>query len=374
MYSSFVLCCSLLPLSHRKWQFFWPISGPQYFQLHLLGVRVLCLAPKQMGIKKWDSTGQCFGDLFWLLNTNGTHHQSKRTAKKCVLCWDEQNWTGLNITVIKDQGVDILVANYSVNINLIVNELTKRIKVMWSCEVPENSKLYCLEGDMSRKCAVVLTCLVDNEAGFMIMITFSCKNIYWISQCLVSRKSVVWIFNMPDVVVWNLYWNPGFYHNILAALLFPDCLSGSGHREQEGTTRTQWVRTQRVHDVIRGNGTAVSHCVIVYSVASLRPIFWSCREGARPQACFLFCLWTFFHTHVHTVYILRHRQAVIHDCLQNTGTLCLHAHTTLTHTVLPLSLVDSQTMKLWRSSLLSISLQQLKFVCFFSLWIYPANT
>lgn len=36
-------------------------------------------------------------------------------------------------------------------------------------------------------------------------------------------------------------------------------------KEPQG--RCELVPTQWVHDVIRGSGTAVSHCVIVYSVA-----------------------------------------------------------------------------------------------------------
>lgn len=67
---------------------------------------------------------------------------------------------------------------------------------------------------------------------------------------------------------------------------FPAWLSSGcgGHGEQEGTTRTQ-----RVHDVIRGSGTAASHCVIVYSAARSCPIFWCCLENTRSQCLFLCC-------------------------------------------------------------------------------------
>ncbi len=123
-----------------------------------------------------------------------------------------------------------------------------------------------------------------------------------LAVCVKSAKeSVICIIKIPNVNITMGLYNPvwaGLYQDILVTplvvLLFPVWLSG-GNRGTENRKEPQGlcelVRTQRVHDVIRGSGTAVLHCVIVYSVAHLCPVFWCWWEGARSQACLLPCWW-----------------------------------------------------------------------------------
>lgn len=59
------------------------------------------------------------------------------------------------------------------------------------------------------------------------------------------------------------------------------------------------VRTKRVHDVIPGSGTAVLHCVIVYSVARSYPKFWCCWEAARSPTCLFPSWWISLFTPAH---------------------------------------------------------------------------
>lgn len=78
----------------------------------------------------------------------------------------------------------------------------------------------------------------------------------------------------------------------------PVVMAGTENRK-EPQGLSELVQTQRVHDVIWGSGTAVSHCVIVYSLLHLWPVFWCCWKGARSQACLLPCWWIPFFTQTH---------------------------------------------------------------------------
>lgn len=127
----------------------------------------------------------------------------------------------------------------------------------------------------------------------------------------------------------------------------PVVTAGTENRK-EPQGLSELVQTQRVHDVIRGSGTAVSHCVIVYSLAHLCPVFWCCWKGARSQACLLPCWWIpFFYTDSHSVCLLTWtvRSASSH-CLAQTHTQFPSMQHSHVHTeCFPLSWVDSQTIR-----------------------------
>lgn len=113
----------------------------------------------------------------------------------------------------------------------------------------------------------------------------------------------------------------------------PVVTAGTENRK-EPQGLSELVQTQRVHDVIRGSGTAVSHCVIVYSLAHLCPVFWCCWKGARSQACLLPCWWIPFFLHRLTFSLSPHLNS--QKCFKslfgsNTHTVSLYAAQPCTH-------------------------------------------
>lgn len=118
----------------------------------------------------------------------------------------------------------------------------------------------------------------------------------------------------------------------------PVVTSGTENRK-EPQGLGELVQTWRVHDVIWGSGTAVSHCIIVHSMAHLCPIFKCCWEGARSQMCLhYYCCWIlFFFPH-------RLSWTLIWVLFSLSVAQPQHTHTH-THTAFPLSSADTQTIR-----------------------------
>lgn len=80
--------------------------------------------------------------------------------------------------------------------------------------------------------------------------------------------------------------------------LFCRFLSAPENRkEPNGLSELVW--TQRVHDVICGSGTAVSHCVIVFSCSSLVSHIF-CAVGQTQGHMSVYILLFFLHASCHT--------------------------------------------------------------------------
>lgn len=93
-------------------------------------------------------------------------------------------------------------------------------------------------------------------------------------------------------------WTPLGYPCHLHGCSSVSCLPAENRKEPNGPSELVWTR--RVHDVICGSGTAVSHCVILFSCSSLVSHIFCVVGQARGHMSvyILHCKFYFFYMQV----------------------------------------------------------------------------